>query len=572
MFVFNHLKIGNKLAIIMVGLSIVVIALISTLFYQQFAMALEERVLLQLSSVKNLKVLKIKNELEDRFTDFERHLALGDIDSPLSNLLFTRVFFFEELPDSLKWRWETSARDNRLLIDFTKRGAFNSLTVGYLKTWNDGYILGLSEMPEIQNILLERIGLGQTGESYIVGSDRKLKSQSRFYGGDSLEIIVDTDGVRLALNEHPGEGLFEDYREVEVFSSYEMIDLYGLKWVLLTEIDHQEALFPLHDLRKDLFFILLFIFIFVLVASYLLSKMFVKPVVRMEKKLISMSKGIVEGVAAMPTSEDEIGRMFDALNRLVEALSATIVFADKIGAGKFDADYTPLGPDDKLGEALIRMRERLTDYQRSEEKLLKENQRSIINGEEKERSRLSKEMHDGIGPLLTTLRMQIQFADLDEQIERRLLARLDETITEVRRISNNLMPSVLVDFGAGEAIGNYIDQLRENTGVKFWFKNDLRSKSNIDDSIHRLLYRIAQESINNALKHSQATEIKVSITSFEGHIGYFISDNGIGFDVYHHHIGNGLTNMRERVKLANGSFELTSGFSGTVIEVEIPII
>ncbi len=571
MLTFNKLKIGNKLAIIMVGLSLVVIALLSSLFYVQFDRALKERVLLQLSSVKNLKILKIENELEDRLKEFKMLVSNETLlDGINKNHAFQKIEELAVLVDSLDIAWHN--KQQPFLIDFTGREGYPSITVGFLVLEEGKYVLGVTEMPEVQDILLERTGLGQTGESYIVGEDLLLKSQSRFYEGTPTDILVDTEGVKLAMTGDAGNGSIKDYRGVEVFSSYEMISKYGLQWVVLTEIDHQEALFPLHQLRIDLLYMLLLIFVFVLVASYLLSRMFVSPVVYMEKRLNMMSRGIVEGVATDEKGYDEIGRMFDALNRLVTALSATIVFADKIGTGNFDAEYKPLSTEDKLGEALIRMRDRLTEYQQNEERLIKENQKSIINGEEKERSRISKEMHDGVGPLLTTLRMKIQSTDLDPDIERTLLKRLDDTIMEVRRISNNLMPSVLVDFGAGEAIANFINQVKENAEIKILYKNDLTSKSNVDDSIHIFLYRIAQESINNALKHAGATEIRVSVTSFDDHISYYISDNGSGFDVRENHAGNGLRNMRERVKVANGTIDITSDTSGTTIEVEIPIL
>jgi len=216
------------------------------------------------------------------------------------------------------------------------------------------------------------------------------------------------------------------------------------------------------------------------------------------------------------------------------------------------------------------MKDKMREYKENEERLLKENQRSILNGEEKERSRLSKEMHDGLEPVLTTLRMNIQAADLTMATKESLLVRLDETIGEVRRISNNLMPSVLVDFGAGEAIGNLIDQVRENSPVNILYKKDMSSESDIDDSINIILYRIAQESLNNAIKHSNASEIKSSVTAFDEHISYFISDNGVGFDQSHSTKGNGIRNMKERVKLANGTFDIRSNGEGTIIEIEIP--
>ena len=385
------------------------------------------------------------------------------------------------------------------------------------------------------------------------------------------QVTVRSQGVKNALAGRPGESIIEDYRGKTVFSAYEKIETAGLVWVILTEIDAQEALFPLSQLKKNLIYILVIILIFILMTSYFLSQMVVSPVLMMERKLNTMSKGILTNVRTDMKREDEIGRMFLALNKLVSALRETIRFANKIGEGDFNAQYQPLGPEDKLGEALIQMKEKLNTYHENEQRLLKENQRSILNGEEKERSRLAREIHDGLGPLLTTLRINIQSADIHGQKKSDLLGQLDTTISEVRRISNNLMPSVLIDFGAGEAIGNLIDQLSEGFSGKIRYKNDMSSDLEIDASIHITLYRIAQESLNNAIKHAEATEIKVSITSFEDHIGYYIADNGRGFDQTENPSGNGLRNMKERVKVSSGSIEISSSTSGTTLEVEIPI-
>ena len=97
------------------------------------------------------------------------------------------------------------------------------------------------------------------------------------------------------------------------------------------------------------------------------------------------------------------------------------------------------------------------------------------------------------------------------------------------------------------------------------------SGARIDDSIQITLYRIAQESLNNAIKHSQANEIKLSITAFDKHVSFYVSDDGIGFDPFKNTKGNGLRNMRECVKLANGTLEIDSKKSGTTLEIEIPI-
>ncbi len=557
----------------MIGLLLMVSAFISYLFYVQFDSALKERVLLQLSSVKQLKIVKIRKELNERYEAFS--LRSRNPDSTEPSPLFFHEGIYATVPDSLLGYPIKTMLDevgSRItLFDLTQHNPSHEITIGLITQIQGGFLIALAEEPEIQGILLERTGLGQTGESYIVGSDFKLRTKSRFLRDSPKNITVKSDGVLRALNNEPGEDLIYDYRGTQVFSSYEKIELNGLKWVILTEINRQEALFPLEELKNNLMIMILVIIFAVLIGSYYLSKKMVSPIVEMEQKLIDMSKGILDPINSPQSRDDEIGHMFDALNKLVNALNETIVFAGKIGAGNFDASYQLLSEDDKLGQALMQMKEKLQEYHKNEQRLLLENQRSILNGEEGERSRLSKEMHDGLGPMLTTMKMSIQSAELSAPTKKSLLSHIDETIKEVRRMSNNLMPSVLADFGAGEAIGNLVDQINNSSDIKIRYKNDMPSEAKIDDSIQITLYRVAQESINNAIKHSKAKEIKLSITAFDNRVSFFVSDNGVGFDPKKNTNGNGLRNMKERIKLVNGTLDIETQPTGTTLEIEIPI-
>jgi signal transduction histidine kinase len=565
----KRMNIGNKLALILIAFAVAITTLLSASFYLQFDKALRERVLLQLSSVKQLKIVKIRAELTDYIGLFQ------DLDI---NALESEDFFYLGLHDQMPARFNDfnlgtydPNRTGIQLIDLTTQDASRGIVICFVRQVGEKHLIGMAEIADIQSVLLERTGLGETGESYLVGEDFRLLTKSRFENEDPRNVLVKSQGVTRAFAGQPGEDDFTDYRGIQVFGAYEKIEMNGLKWVLLSEINKQEALSPLQSLRTNLIFIVVFIFLFILVVSYMLSKMIVSPVIIMQKKLMRMSKGVLEKSEKMHDRKDEIGRMFEALDKLIDALTDTIAFAGKIGDGDFEVTYNPLSGEDKLGEALLQMKKQLKDYKENEQRLIKENQQSIVNGEEKERSRFSKELHDGLGPMLTTLRINIQSAALDEATKMGLLNQLDETISEVRRMSNNLMPSVLTDFGAGEAIGNLIAQIQKNAPVIFKYKNDMSSESKIDDSIHIALYRIAQESINNALKHAEATEIRMSLSEFEDHVGLFISDNGKGFQQNATTAGNGLRNMKERVKLTNGTIQIDSGPEGTTIEIEIPI-
>ncbi len=559
----QRLNIGNKLALIMIALSVVITAFLSSSFYLQFDEALRERVLLQLSSVKSLKHSKIVAELEDKIQAFKDRASDEFIYVATHSTLPSTVEGYTLHPTG------TVTRDVTML-GLTSQNPTLGITVAFLqRTHADSIRLAVARLPEIQEILLERTGLGETGESYLVGENHHLISNSRF-GQANYPVIVKTMGVNEAFEGRPGTDTFLDYRGIEVFGAYEEIEMNGLNWVLLSEINLDEALSPLGQVRRNLIITVVIILVFILIVSYFLSKLIVHPIVTMKQRLTRMSQGIFDSDSTNSERADEIGNMFEALNKLVKAMTDTIQFAGEIGSGNFNADYQTLGTDDRLGTALIKMKEKLQTYKANEDRLVKENRHSIISGEEKERSRISKDLHDGLGPLLTTLRMNIQSSQLQQKIKDQLLAQLDDTINEVRRISNNLMPSVLEDFGAGEAVGNLIDQMKGDIAIRY--KHDMRSTSSIGEQIHLTIYRIVQEALNNALKHSTCKEIKISISEFDDHIGLYISDDGDGFDPAKPYAGNGLRNMQERVKLVNGTFDIhSSGKKGTTIEIEIPI-
>lgn len=197
--------------------------------------------------------------------------------------------------------------------------------------------------------------------------------------------------------------------------------------------------------------------------------------------------------------------------------------------------------------------------------------RALVKGQEDERARLAQELHDGIAPLLTTLKLKVGGIEMGVEDKETLKGMIDDTIAEIRRISNNLMPSVLRDFGVGEALRNLILTVQAATpGLTVKYQSDIPQPERLPWDIQLALYRIAQEGVNNALKHAGARELRMSITQFEDYVSLFLMDDGIGFDPTKTYSGNGLRNMRVRSEVFGGTFQINSGEEGTVLEVEIP--
>ncbi|WP_115868897.1 ATP-binding protein [Marinoscillum furvescens] len=565
---YIDLKIRNKLALIMIGLALILSTILSLIYYLQFKQALRERVLLQLSSVKQLKITQIRQTLDDLVDTFEAGMQLP-VDPDVVSLLHYGLVHSDTTIGEYEIRLPENKIQRVTLLDLSDQDPLGRITLGMLRIQAGEYLLAIVQ-PEIQAILMERTGLGETGESYLVGPDLRMRSSSRFFPRKiPTDIMVDSRGVRDALKGLSGSGLIEDYRGVRVFSAYEPIGMHGLQWIILSEIDEQEALFPLKRLRTNLLAVLSVVLVFILIGAYELSRQLVKPLVDLEARLKEMAKGVFQRNQNEEFGEDEIGQIFRALDKLSMALEQTVTFADRIGSGDFQANYDLLSEEDKLGTALLRMKERLQQYQENEKRLKLENQRSLIQGAEKERSRLSREMHDGLGPLLTLARIRLENSELQATRKQNLTKLIDEIITEMRKMSNNLMPSVLTDFGAGEAIRNLVAQVdKKRLDIRYLY--DKSEDVEISENISIAIFRVVQEALNNVLRHAKASKMSISFTEFPDRVSLFIKDDGQGFDPSMT-FGNGIRNMRERVNVENGIFEISSGPQGSTIEVEIPL-
>ena len=205
---------------------------------------------------------------------------------------------------------------------------------------------------------------------------------------------------------------------------------------------------------------------------------------------------------------------------------------------------------------------------------------SLLEGQEDERRRLSRELHDGLGQMLTGLKLLAEsirpgekLSEKEEKSFSTLKELIKETIQETRNISQNLMPSVLSDFGIEAALKELVENYKRNFLVNITFLSNLLEKR-FDKNLETGLYRIAQEALNNAVKHAEAKEIEVNIYSDPDKIGLIIGDNGKGFvntkekNTGEESISNGLYNIQERTRLMDGIFTLQSLIGkGTEIRV-----
>ncbi len=203
---------------------------------------------------------------------------------------------------------------------------------------------------------------------------------------------------------------------------------------------------------------------------------------------------------------------------------------------------------------------------------------ALLEGQEKERERLARDLHDGLGGILSSIKMdlsRVSAAMPTDILQRKDLGaavnHLDGAVEELRGIAHSMMPSVLLKYGLSEAMREYCDRLK-HAGCPLFFQV-FHYDGSMDKSRQLLLYRIAQELINNCVKHAYPTEILVQLQQTDGTITLTIEDDGRGFDTTQAHDGAGLRNVAMRVNLLGGNLEIRSDLGvGTTFTVECPVI
>ncbi len=233
----------------------------------------------------------------------------------------------------------------------------------------------------------------------------------------------------------------------------------------------------------------------------------------------------------------------------------------------------------------------------------------LIAGQEEERKRLSRELHDGLGQMLTAIKLQIEGLEaglvkaasetngtvLYPKNLKTLKSLVTQTIQETRTISNNLMPTVLSDFGVLPALKMLAEQDRTET-IDVTFETNLSTDMpRLDKDVEIMLYRVTQEAVSNAIRHADPAHIHIELKERGNVLQLLISDDGKGFQISRKKQTSGLTkskqesgssmvepkkkrtpsqglhNIQERTKLLNGKFKINSSLGkGTKIQVTIP--
>ncbi|GAA3747721.1 hypothetical protein GCM10022422_35320 [Flavobacterium ginsengisoli] len=208
----------------------------------------------------------------------------------------------------------------------------------------------------------------------------------------------------------------------------------------------------------------------------------------------------------------------------------------------------------------------------------------IVENQENEQNRIAKEIHDGIGQMLTGLKFSLESINLDdrEKSEQKIeyLKKLSlDIIKGVRTATFNLMPPELSDHGIVSSLAKLTQELSKLTGKEILFYNKTDFDRRLDSLIEINIYRLTQEAINNAIKYAESSHIIVQLSHSETLLSIIIDDNGKGFDINSVHkkrnseSGMGLLFMKERIQYINGRVFMNSiPGEGTRITFNIPIL
>lgn len=207
----------------------------------------------------------------------------------------------------------------------------------------------------------------------------------------------------------------------------------------------------------------------------------------------------------------------------------------------------------------------------------------IIEAQEEERKRISREIHDGPAQLLANVLIRSDIAlkvhkekgpEYASQEINSLKEMIRGALYEVRRIIYDLRPMALDDLGLIPTLKKYLETVEDyHKSVKITFSH-LKGEERLPSKYEVALFRLIQESVNNALKHAQATEIQVKIEIHNGHVSVVVKDNGIGFDPEAKKDGSfGLIGMRERISILDGEIVInTAPNKGTTITMKVPLM
>jgi two-component system, NarL family, sensor kinase len=215
--------------------------------------------------------------------------------------------------------------------------------------------------------------------------------------------------------------------------------------------------------------------------------------------------------------------------------------------------------------------------QRRNLELQKANALAEISAMEKERARIAADLHDDLGPVLSVVKFRVDSVETENKEEKEELTKasqqLDELITRMREVANNLMPSALIRKGLIGAVEEFTNNAADGSGIDISFTTPASITMGEDKSIN--IYRVIQEVVHNCLKHAQARKMDIVFEERNGLLKIICRDNGKGFDfskLSNESTGIGLRSIKNRTEIMGGRMTVESKPGlGTAFLFEIPV-
>jgi signal transduction histidine kinase len=260
-------------------------------------------------------------------------------------------------------------------------------------------------------------------------------------------------------------------------------------------------------------------------------------------------------------------RLFFVLGSMLLLLTGIAVYLYRLQKQKLAAKNLITQQQKEINE------QRINELENS---LKIKNLQAMVKGQEAERTRIAIDLHDSLGGMLSTLKLQYDSLQVDNnELSKspeyhKIMKLIDVACKDVRDISRNLKPNALEKLGLSAALGDLINRYNTRGSLEISLHTN-EIDGMLEDNAKLHVYRIIQELLNNALKHAQATEIYVQINKTDDHIMLMVEDNGIGFIESEVIKGLGLGNLQSRVNLLRGEISFDSvPKKGTSVIVHIP--
>jgi signal transduction histidine kinase len=587
----KNISLNEKLIVYFVVLCILSIGLVSFFSYKNARKAIIDRTFDQLISIREVKKNRVENFFDDRIKDLnllstssaikqqlknDNNEAIFAEDETVKNLFnyissfnfYTRIYIgktpgnYTVYPVSISkhsfshlhsvkndvfpaFDKLSKTRKNLLILDFAeKSNAEPSLLFSCPVKDDHNTILGYISLEVSGNALNEIMyendptyGFGKTGDFYIVGKNFLMRTQSRFIPNSVMSTPVNTISVNAAFQGNYGADIISDYRNIAVLSAYRKINIADLNWAIIAEIDLKEAMIPIYRIRNQILVIAFVIISIIFVIAFFISRMITSPIIRLNRASEQIAIGNFDLNLEVST-HDEIGALTTSFNNMAQQLKEQ---SDKLKVEQVNS------------------------------------MKALFDGQDMERQRLSRELHDGLGQELIAMKLKLEGIDDKTSDYRKSVQEVkqlvDETVENVRRISNDLMPAILDEFGLATAIRYLCESVPQKTGLDIRFNSSGNNQVQ-DKRIKMYLYRISQEAITNIIKHSGAKLAEISMSQQAESVSLHITDSGLGFDMKCIQTGNckGLRNMRERVNILGGEIKINSEIArGTIIDINIPV-